>query len=140
MDRFLFQDVPLENREEYLEANAESVDEIGYVKQFTQDELDVFKDELAEKSIAINDIEIEKKEVVAEYKRQIDPLQKVVTTNLKRIKEKGEYVKEPCYKFINQKEGMALWYNKQGVLVHSRPINPSERQGRIFPLKTGTEN
>jgi hypothetical protein len=140
MDKFLCQDVPEEVRVEQLEANADSIEEVGYMRNFTNEELDEFKEELADNSIKINDIEIEKKEAMAGYKKQIDPLQEVVKTNLKRIKEKSEFVKEPCYKFTYPLEGMVGFYNSRGELVSSRPLRGDERQGRIFPLKTGTNN
>jgi hypothetical protein len=140
MDQFLCQDVPEEVRAEYLEANADSIEEIGYVRKFSNEELDELKQELAESSIEINDIEEEKKGVVDRFKKRVEPLQKGVKTNLKKIKEKSEFVKENCYKFTYQEQGMVGYYNDRGELVSSRPLRGDERQGRIFPLRTGTAN
>lgn len=140
MDKVLFQNLSEEDRIKNLEANADSVEEFGYMRTFTNDELDEFKQELAESSIEINDIEEEKKEIVDGFKKRMEPLQKVVKTNLKRIKEKSEFVKEDCFKIIDRVEGAVGYYNNRGELVSSRPLRGDERQGRIFPLLTGTSN
>lgn len=140
MDKILFSEMPEELRAEHLEANADAIEEVGYMRSFTSQELEEFKEELADNSIKINDIEIEKKEVMTDFKKKIDPLQEIVKTNMKRIKEKSEFVKEPCYKFTYSQEGIVAFYNGRGELVSSRPMRGDERQGRIFPLRTGTSN
>jgi hypothetical protein len=74
MGKPLFQDVPEDRRVLMLSDNAESIEEIGYMKPFTEEEILFMKDDLAEVSIDINEIEIEKKEVAAEFKHKLEPL------------------------------------------------------------------
>ena len=74
MDKFLGQEIPEKDRWQFLQDNADAVEEIGYTHRFTPDELAQKKESLAETSIKINDIEIEKKEVMDGYKEQLKPL------------------------------------------------------------------
>lgn len=59
MDKFLGQEIPEKDRWQFLQGNADAVEEIGYTHRFTPDELAQKKESLAETSIQINDIEIE---------------------------------------------------------------------------------
>jgi hypothetical protein len=140
MEKVLFQNCSDEERIKNLEANADSIEEVGYMRDFTAEELEGFKEELAESSITINDIEEEKKIIMDDFKKKKEPHVSTIKTNLKRIKEKSEFVKEECFKFINHVDNAVGYYNRQGELVYSRPIRGEERQGKIFPLRTGTAN
>lgn len=68
MDKFLGQDIPEQERWQFLQDNADAVEKIGYTHRFTPEELAQKKETLAEVSITINDIEIEKKEAMDEFK------------------------------------------------------------------------
>lgn len=140
MTKALFQDVPEEKRAQMLADNADSIEEIGYMKQFTEEEILSMKDDLAEVSIDINEIEIEKKEVAAEFKHRLEPLTDQKKLILTKIKEKAEFVKEECYKFPDQENSMVTYYNKLGQIVESRRMRPDEKQLKMFTLKTGTGN
>jgi hypothetical protein len=58
------------------------------------------------------------------------------------IKAKAEYVKEICFKFIDQYEKMVGYYNANGDLIESRPATADELQPTLFSVirKTGTDN
>ncbi|MBP1615879.1 MAG: hypothetical protein H6Q13_3327 [Bacteroidetes bacterium] len=143
MDKFLAQEVPEDDRFEFLKDNADAIEEIGYTHRFTPDELAQKKESLAETSISINDIEIEKKAVMEEYKEQLKPLNVIKQTLLENIKKGSEYVEnEECAKILYHEEKMVGYYNKLGELVYSRPIMPQEMQKTIFSIdrKTGTKS
>lgn len=143
MDKFLGQDTPEKDRWQFLQDNADAVEEIGYTRRFSSEELAQKKESLAETSIRINDIEIEKKEVLEEYKEQLKPLGEEKKTLLENIKNGSEYVKgEKCAKILFHDEKMAGYYNKLGELVYSRPIMPQEMQKTTFSInrKTGTND
>lgn len=74
MDKFLGQDIPEQERWQFLQDNADAVEKIGYTHRFTPEELAQKKETLAEVSITINDIEIEKKEAMDEFKERLKPL------------------------------------------------------------------
>lgn len=141
MDNFLGQEVQEKDRWQFLQDNADAIEEIGYTHRFTPDELAQKKESLAETSISINDIEIEKKEVMEGYKEQLKPLNVIKQTLLENIKKGSEYVEnQECAKILYHEEKMVGYYNKLGELVYSRPIMPQEMQKTIFNInhKTGT--
>lgn len=141
MEKLLAQDYTGESRERFLKDNCDKVEEIGYMKPFTAEELDDMKNELAETSIQINDIEEKKKAQMEVIKEQMKPLLEQKAELLTNIKQKSQYVNENCFKFIDYTEGMVGYYNSEGELVECRPIRADERQLTIFrDLRTGTDN
>lgn len=143
MDKFLGQDIPEKDRWQFLQDNADAVEEIGYTHRFSTDELAQKKESLAETSIKINDIEVEKKEVMEGFKEQLKPLNAEKQELLENIKMGSEYKPhEECVKILDHDEKLAGYYNKLGELVYSRPIMPQEMQKTIFNInrKTGTES
>ena len=140
MDKFLGQELPEEDRWQFIQDNADAIEEIGYTHRFTPEELAQKKESLAETSIEINDIEEEKKEVMQGYKKQLEPLVSTKKQLLEHIKKGSEFREnEQCAQILYHDERMVGYYNKLGELVYSRPIMPQEMQKTIFKnLKTGT--
>lgn len=126
----------------FLNDNCDAVEETGYMKRYTPEQIQAMKEDLAETSISINDLETEKKEIVKSFKERTDPLREHRTTLLKGIKEKAIFTKEKCYKFVDQEAKMVGFYNNEGDLVELRPASSDELQGTIFQMqrKTGTNN
>ena len=122
----------------FLKDNCDQVEEKGYMKRFTPEQILAMKEQLAETSIVINDLEIEKKDLISSLKCRIDPLIDERKELLKGIKEKAEYTKEICYKFIDSDERMGGFYNADGDLIESRPASPDELQGTIFQINRNT--
>lgn len=135
MEKQLFADIPAKEREMLLKDNADKIEEKGYMKIFTPDELSERKDNLAQTVISISQIQAEKKEVNDAFKVKLKPLEADKSTLLDEIKNKAEYVEEDCYKFIDQEAGMVGYYNAVGELVESRPIRVDEKQTTVFQVK-----
>lgn len=129
-------------RRSFLNDNADSVEKRGYMKEFSEEELAKFKNELSETDIQINDIEEEKKEVVNVFKTKLKPLQSKRAKLLKDLKYKSEHVTEDCYKFVDTETRTVEYYNEDGVLVETRTANADELQRNLFQdiRKNGTEN
>lgn len=143
MDKFLGQDIPEQERWQFLQDNADEVEEIGYTHRFTPVELAQKKESLAEVSIQLNDIELEKKEAMENFKERMKPLNEEKQQLLDHIKKGSEFRRdEKCAKILFHEEKMAGFYNKLGELVYSRPIMPQEMQKTMFSInrKTGTES
>lgn len=142
MDRFLGGHLPENEREQFLSDNCDAMESIGYTRRFSPDELAQKKEELANVSIELNEIEQEKKDAMAEFKERMKPYDEDRKRLLGELKDKSEYVNEACYKFIDHEERMVGYYNKLGELVSSRPIMPQEMQKTTFSInrKTGTES
>ena len=122
---------------------ADAVEKIGYTHRFTPEELAQKKESLAEVSIQINDIELEKKEVMDNFKERLKPLNEEKSELLDHIKKGSEFRDdEECAKILYHDERMAGFYNRLGELVYSRPIMPQEMQKTMFSInrKTGTES
>ena len=53
----------------------------------------------------------------------------------------AEFVREDCFKFIDEETRTAGYYDNEGVLRYTRPIRPDERQGTLQMQirRTGTE-
>ena len=116
----------LEERENFLIDNADSVVEMDYHKSFESEELARKKTELSEVCIQINDLEEEIKQYRENVNLELKPLKETRQTLLADIKSKGKMVREKCYCFIEQQEKMACFYNAEGILVSSRPATREE--------------
>ena len=141
MEQFLGRDMPEEARRQMLEDSCDAMEEIGYTRRFSPEELSQKKESLAELSISINDIEVEKTEAMQFYKEKLKPLNEDKKELLTELKNKSVYVNDKCFKFIDHEERMVGYYNADGELVSSRPIMPQEMQKTTFSInrKTGTE-
>jgi hypothetical protein len=129
-------------REAFLKDNCDKVEEKGYMKPFTPEQLQGHKEKLANVSIEISEIEAEKKEAAEVFKGQLKPLVESRGQMVSNIKAKAEYVKEICFKFVDQDAKEVGYYNADGDLIESRPATADELQPTIFSLarKTGTDD
>lgn len=140
MDKFFGIEYPEGSaREEYLDVNCDAIENIGYSRRFTTDELLKKKDDLSSLAIEINDIEEEKKEKMSEFKERLKPLEEDKKKLLSDLKNKSEYVNEDCYKIIEHEKKEVGYYNKLGELVYSRPIQSQEMQKTIYELNRKAE-
>ena len=139
MDEHLGKDItnPAQ-REAFLKDNCDKVENKGYMKKFTPEQLQQHKEILADLSIVIERIEDEKKEAARAYKDQLDPLVKQRTETIRNIRQKAELVNEPCYKFVDRNSRTTGYYNADGDLVEQRPATADEMQLNLFQLKTAT--
>lgn len=129
-------------RRTYIKDNCDGVVEMGYMKPFASEKVVELKEKLAETSIEIGEVEAEKKASAVYFKVKLKPLQEEQASIIRGIKERAEYVKEECYKYVDQDEKMVGFYNADGDLIESRPAHPDELQGTIYQLgrKTGTND
>jgi predicted nucleic acid-binding Zn-ribbon protein len=128
----------IEQREAFLKDNCDKVEEKGYMKPYTPEELQGHKENLANLSIKIDEVEEEKKEVSRQFKQTLDPLTDQRKQMVANIRQKAEYVKEICYKFIDRETKETGYYNSEGDLIEMRPATADELQPVLFPLRTGT--
>ncbi|MBV5282198.1 MAG: hypothetical protein JZU53_07155 [Paludibacter sp.] len=143
LDKALGQEIAdLNERENYLRANADGIESLEYMKRFDPEKVTLLKNDLSDLSIIINDVEIDKKETAKAFSDQLKPLKKQKTELLKNIKEKAELVNERCYKFVDHDARMTGFYNSEGELVNARPMTPDEAQATIYSMdrQTGTNN
>lgn len=105
MQRELGKDIEAsEKRIAFLMDNCDAVEEKGYMKPYSPEELQGHKESLANLSIEISEVEEEKKLQDAYFEGQLKPLKEQRQQMVSNIKSKAEYVKEVCFKFVNQDE------------------------------------
>lgn len=143
MERQLGQEIKnLAQREMFLKDNCDGCESKGYMKAYTPEELQGHKENLANVSIEIAEIEAEKALVDAGFKGRLKPLKEARAKMVSNIKSKAEYVNEVCYRFTDQETRMTGFYNKEGDLIESRPATAEELQPSLFKVvpKTGTDD
>ena len=118
----------------FLIDNCDKVEEKGYMKRYSPEELAEMKDGLSEVAIAINDIEEERREIAREFKEQLKPARDEKKRLLTGLKNKAEYVRENCYKFVNTETREVGYYNEEGDLIDFRSASADELQGNIFQI------
>lgn len=129
-----------EQRKRFLKDNSDAVVEKSYMKAFTPEELQGFKEELADCCMETAEITNELAEVKEQFKMRLKPLKEQQGKLLLNIRQKAELVTEICYKFVNQDEKMTYFYNSEGDCIEARQCTADEMQTTIFQhLKTGTE-
>lgn len=118
-----------------LQQNADSIEETTYYKPLTADELDLRREQLTDNAIKLSEYEDEKKEVMQDFKAQMDPLAKQNKKLLTEVKTRQAEVTGALYLMANHDEGMMETYDAAGELISARRLRPEEKQQNIFSLK-----
>lgn len=129
-------------RESFLKDNCEKVENKGYMKAFTPEQLQGHKESLAELSMKIEETEDEKKAQAGYYTSMLKPMIEQRREMVRNIRQKAEYVNELCYKFVDRDEKQTGYYNSDGDLIEQRPATADELQPTLFlgAQRTGTED
>lgn len=136
MEKQLFADVPLHQRAEMLEANAEKVEEMTYQRALSPEELEKTRIEFAQTIIEISTLEDKLKIIVDEHKAAMKPMKDTSKQLLGQIKTKHREVRETVYHLADHETGMMCTYNKTGELIFSRRLTPEENQLSIHLGRT----
>ncbi len=126
-------------REAFLKDNCEKVENKGYMKAFTPEQLQGYKENLAELSMKIEETEDEKKAQASYFGALLKPLIEQRRVMVSNIRQKAEYVSELCYKFVDREERQTGYYNSDGELIELRPATADELQPTIFSMARKTE-
>lgn len=130
--------LPENERESFLNDNAEAAEQISYQKDYTDEELADIKDRLSIVDQEIDEVEEDKKATMASYNAGLKSQKKVRKGFLRDIRNGNHFVDELCYKFIVEETFEAMYYNSAGKLVIRRPMKAEEYQRSIFPLLKDT--
>ena len=133
----------LAEREQFIKDNADSIENMGYTKPIPSDQIEKWKETLADASIKKLEQEEAKKAAVQMYNEEIKGYKLTIKDAADKLKSKSTYVKEPCYKLIDQQTRQVGYYTKEGTLVYQRAARHDELQPNIFklnPAKTGTND
>lgn len=134
MSKIFMPEVETRARKLLLEQNADRVEETTYLKRLTADELDLRRENLTDNAIALNDLNEEKKDVLATFKAKTDPLTKGNKLLLQELKSRQATVTGNIYHMANHEEGMMESYDEAGEMISSRRLRPEEKQQKLFPI------
>lgn len=143
MEKKLFQEYSEEQRLQMLSDNCDKpLEDYGYEKPLSKDQLKAVKDRLSSASVSLHDIQEEKKEVDKEYNDKIKDCKASIADAVKQLKTRTTYTCEQCFQFIDDVEKKVGIYNREGILIEERPATIKElREPRnMFAQKTGTND
>lgn len=133
---------------QFLADNCDAIVDRSYMKPYTPEQLQGHKEDLANTSVEIEEIEAEMKASAAHYKALLKPLKEQRAIMVSNIKAKSQLVYEKCFRFTDPDDKMTGFYNAEGILIEARPATADELQPTIFnamrngkvPPLTGTDN
>lgn len=143
MEKSLFQDYSPEQRLEMLQNNCDKViEDYGYEKPLSKDQLKAIKDKLSSASVSLHDVQEEKKEADKEFNEQIKNFKGTIAESVKQLKTRTTYTCEQCFELIDYDEKKVGIYNREGILVEERPakLNELREPRNMFAQKTGTND
>lgn len=105
----------LEEREDFLANNADSIEKMEFIKRFNSDELMKKKDLFALQSARASDIEEEIKDFREQKKAELKPIKEEISSLLKEIKQKGSMVNEKVYKFVDRDSKMTASLTRRAI-------------------------
>lgn len=143
MEKVLFQDYSPEERLEMLQNNCDKViEDYGYEKPLSKDQLKAIKDKLSSASVSLHDVQEEKKEADKEFNEQIKNFKGTIAESVKQLKTRTTYTCEQCFELIDYDEKKVGIYNREGILIEERPakLNELREPRNMFAQKTGTND
>ncbi len=114
-----------------LRANAAKTEEEYVRRDFTEDEMISFKDDIAKLSIHTYEKEGELKEISRELKNEIKGLKSEIRTHLGNVKAGYRENFETVFLIEDFTKGVMEYWTCDGDLIRSRKLRPEENQLRI---------
>lgn len=136
MAKTVFADVPPAQRVQVMLDNCDGHEKTSYLKDLTDEELDIKRETLTGNCIKVFRLEEEKKKVVQIYKDQIDPLKEDTRLLCGQVDTRKEEVNGMLFHFADHEESVMNTYDEQGEFISARRLKPEEKQARLF-IATG---
>ena len=143
MDKQLFAEYSDEQRLQMLKDNCNKLlEDYGYDKPLSKDQLKAIKDKLSSASISLADVQEEKKQADSEFNEQIKNLKCTIAESVKQLKTRTTYTCEQCFELIDYDEKKVGIYNREGILIEERAakLNELREPRNMFAQKTGTND
>ncbi len=121
---------------QFLEDNSSKIleDKI-YFLEMTDEQLIEANRQIAADSIALTELEHEKKEWMCQYKKDCEPYNLSLKANLEQVKRKQIEKQGTIYVLKDFDEGRIIEVDLNGNVVDNRKMSPSEKQVDIFNIK-----
>lgn len=132
MTQFIYQDQTPTRRLEMLAKNALRNEVANYSRTLSEDEVNAERHAYTQLSINLSKIEEEKKEAMGVYAGKIKALKAVMTAGLNIIKNGKREVEGKLFYFADQIGGKMNAYDKNGELITSRNLSPSEVNMQLY--------
>jgi len=120
---------------ELLRDNAYAIEQELVKRYFEEEEISLFKDNIATHNIQIFEKEDELKDISKGLKGAIKDEKTLLKENLKKVQKGYEENKEEVFLLADLDNGIMEIFSKDGILLRSRKLVPSEKQLTI-KLKT----
>jgi hypothetical protein len=133
MDKFLFQNEEPKKRKELLSSQADGVSEEKYYRRLTSEEILQAKSEFTQNSLAMDDLEEQKKSMVDEFKENLKPLKLRRQELSSEVRTGIRQMQGTLYKVVDDETRMAYFYDEKGELIETmtRPALADELQRTI---------
>lgn len=132
MQELIFPDKTQDERFEMLEATADKKIFFSYERQFSNQEIEVFREQLGDILIELDKIEVEKAVAVKDFNEALKPLKKELKEIVDNVRFRSNMREEMVYKFIDHGANKVNLYTKEGVCVSSKPLKFDEMQRSIM--------
>ena len=130
------QEMTAGERAAFLQDNAYNVEEGGYFRRMTPEELSHVEKTFSEEAIKLQSIEDEFNGVKAEYKGKIDSKKEENNALLDKIKQKGEFKNGKTFLFDDQENNVMYIFDETGAMVNFRELRKEEKQTKINRMKS----
>lgn len=133
MEKFLFQNEEPKKRKELLSSQADGVSEEKYYRRLTSEEILQAKSEFTQNSLAMDDLEEQKKEMLDEIKANLKPLKERRKELSSEVRTGIRQMQGTLYKVVDDETRMAYFYDEKGELIQTmtRPALADELQRTI---------
>jgi hypothetical protein len=131
MEQRILQSVPADERLEQLKHVAEKTEPFSYIRELSQGELDELKNELSQICIKIDAADQKKKQMMEDYKAEVNPMKERLKQALFMVRTGGEDVTKPVFLLKDLEEEKMGYYTEEGILVFERRLRPDEMQYSI---------
>jgi len=132
MQERIYQDKTPVERLEMLEATADKKVFANYERQFSNQEIERFHEQLSDIVIEIQKIESEKSKASKVFSEQLGPLKKRLREIADNVRFRGRMVEEIVYQFIDHDSNKVSLYTQEGVCVNERPLKFDEQQRSLM--------
>lgn len=135
MDVYKLKDLAEDDRKLVLESEALSVEELGYTKRLSEEELQIKREDLANAAIKKAMIEDEFAEIKAQFKDRLEPVNITLKESIEAVKNRSVSIMGKVYKLADYENQMIHVVDPVGNVISSRRMLPEERQFRIQTAK-----
>lgn len=137
MSKTMFADIPPEKRQQVLADNCDGYETTSYLKDLTDEELDIKRETLTANCIKVFHLEEELKAIKDDFKKRINPLREETRELCEQVETRKEQVNGILFHFADHEASVMNTYDEKGEFVSSRRLKPEEKQARLFVAHPG---